>query len=76
MSNRFLAERVSTGQYLPGYEDYDRLFKAIGELLHQSCLILTSREQPHTLTRSQIANPQQLVRSLDVGGLSAISDIN
>ncbi len=65
-----LAERVSTGQYLPGYEDYDRLFKAIAELPHQSCAILTSREQPHTLTRAQIANPQ-LVRSLAVGGLSA-----
>jgi hypothetical protein len=65
-----LAERVSTGQYLPSYEDYDRLFKAIAELPHQSCAILTSREQPHTLTRAQIANPQ-LVRSLAVGGLSA-----
>lgn len=65
-----LADRVRTGQYLPGYEDYDRLFKAIAELPHQSCAILTSREQPHTLTRSQIANPQ-LVRSLAVGGLSA-----
>jgi hypothetical protein len=65
-----LAERVRTGQYLPGYEDYDRLFKAIAELPHQSCAILTSREQPHTLTRSQIANPQ-LVRSLAIGGLSA-----
>jgi hypothetical protein len=65
-----LAERVRTGQYLPGYEDYDRLFKALSDLPHQSCLLITSREQPQTLARSQIANPQ-LVRSLDIGGLSS-----
>jgi WD40 repeat protein len=67
-----LAERVGTGQYLPGYADYDRLFQALGELPHQSCVVLTSREQPQTIVRSQIANPQ-LVRSLDLGGLSADS---
>ena len=65
-----LAGQVQAGKYLPDYEDYDRLFKSIGELPHQSCLLLTSREQPHTITRSQIANPQ-LVRSLHVGGLTS-----
>jgi hypothetical protein len=65
-----LAERVRSGQYLAGYEDYNLLFKAVSELPHQSCLLLTSREQPHTLARAQIVNPQ-LVRSLDVGGLTA-----
>ncbi len=64
-----LADGVRSGRYLPGYEDYDLLFKAIGELPHQSCLLLTSREQPQTLTRLQVANPQ-LVRSLTLGGLS------
>ncbi|HEY9638298.1 MAG TPA: NB-ARC domain-containing protein [Coleofasciculaceae cyanobacterium] len=34
------------GQYRPGYEGYGELFKAIGEMAHQSCLILTSREKP------------------------------
>ncbi len=65
-----LAVRVQAGQYLPGYEDYDRLFKAIGELPHQSCLLLTTREQPYTIVRAQVANPQ-LVRSLNVSGLTA-----
>jgi hypothetical protein len=65
-----LAGQVQAGKYLPDYEDYDLLFKSIGELSHQSCLLLTSREQPHTITRSQIANPQ-LVRSLNVGGLTS-----
>ncbi len=34
------------GQYLPGYENYGALFRAIGETVHQSCLLLTSREKP------------------------------
>jgi WD40 repeat protein len=33
------------GQYRPGYEDYRDLFEAIGQSLHQSCLLLTSREK-------------------------------
>ncbi len=65
-----LAGRVQSGKYRSDYEDYDLLFKSIGELSHQSCLLLTSREQPYTITRSQIANPQ-LVRSLNVGGLAS-----
>jgi WD40 repeat protein len=65
-----LAGQVQSGQYLLGYGDYDRLFRAIGELPHQSCAILTSREQPHTIARSQIVNPQ-LVRSIAIGGMMA-----
>ncbi|BAY23049.1 WD-40 repeat-containing protein [Calothrix sp. NIES-2100] len=34
------------GYYRPGYEDYGQLLKRIGEELHQSCLLLTSREKP------------------------------
>ncbi len=34
------------GQYLPGYENYGELFRAVGETVHQSCLLLTSREKP------------------------------
>jgi WD40 repeat protein len=64
-----LEGQVQAGQYLAGYEDYDRLFKAIGNLSHQSCLILTSRERPHTIIRSEITNPH-LVRSVVVGGLA------
>ena len=53
-----LAGQVQSGQYLIGYEGYDRLFRAMGELPHQSCAILTSREKPQTIARSQIVNPQ------------------
>jgi WD40 repeat protein len=65
-----LAGQVRSGEYLSGYEDYDRLFKAISDLPHQSCLILTSREPPHTIVRSAITHPH-LVRSIVVGGLAA-----
>jgi hypothetical protein len=65
-----LEGQVQSGQYLPGYEGYDRLFRALGELPHQSCAILTSREKPHTIARSQIVSPQ-LVRSMTVAGLAA-----
>lgn len=34
-----------TGHYRPGYEGYGELFRIIGETLHQSCLLLTSREK-------------------------------
>ncbi|PSB41487.1 NB-ARC domain-containing protein [Chamaesiphon polymorphus] len=65
-----LAGQVESGQYLPGYEGYDRLFKAIGELPHQSCALLTSREKPHTIARLQIVNPQ-FVRSMTVNGITS-----
>jgi NB-ARC domain len=65
-----LEGKVQSGQYLPGYEGYDRLWRALGELPHQSCAILTSREKPHTIARSQIVSPQ-LVRSMTVAGLAA-----
>ncbi|MBD2345278.1 WD40 repeat domain-containing protein [Anabaena subtropica] len=38
--------RRSTGAYCVGYEGYGELLKQIGETIHQSCLVLTSREKP------------------------------
>jgi WD40 repeat protein len=64
-----LQGRVHAGQYLPGYEGYGQLLQAIGELPHQSCFILTSREKPHTIARSEVVHPN-LVRSFAVGGLA------
>lgn len=65
-----LTEQVQCGQYLPGYEGYDRFFRALGELPHQSCVLLTSREKPHTIARSQIVNPK-LVRSITIEGIAS-----
>jgi WD40 repeat protein/transcriptional regulator with XRE-family HTH domain/DNA-binding MarR family transcriptional regulator len=39
------------GQYRPGYEGYGQLFQCVGESLHQSCLILTSREKPREVAQ-------------------------
>jgi hypothetical protein len=36
----------SVRNYRPGYEGYGQLFRQIGESIHQSCLVLTSREKP------------------------------
>lgn len=41
----------SASQYREGYENYGRLFQHIGETHHQSCLIITSREQPREIAR-------------------------
>ena len=38
------------GQWSAGYEAYGKLLKTIGETPHQSCLLLTSREQPSEIT--------------------------
>ena len=35
-----------TGHYLSGYEGYGDLFRSVGEAVHKSCVILTSREKP------------------------------
>ncbi|MCY7366553.1 MAG: AAA family ATPase [Chamaesiphon sp.] len=64
-----LAGQVQCGQYLANYDGYDRLFRAIGGLPHQSCAILTSREKPHTIARLEIVNPQ-LVKSMNIGGMA------
>ncbi|QLE39811.1 NACHT domain-containing protein [Nostoc sp. C052] len=36
----------SKSSYLEGYEAYGEIFRQIGEIRHQSCLVLTSRYQP------------------------------
>ncbi|MBO3457146.1 WD40 repeat domain-containing protein [Aetokthonos hydrillicola Thurmond2011] len=52
------------GHYRQGYEDYGQLLKAIAEIPHQSCLLLTSREKPKELDRSTYP-----VQVLELGGL-------
>jgi WD40 repeat protein len=55
-----------TGHYWDGYENYGNLFRRIAEERHQSCLILTSREQIPEFSRLS----GKKVRSLSVKGLS------
>ena len=44
-----LQSQAYTGRYRTGYEQYGELLERIGETVHQSCLVLTSREKPQEL---------------------------
>ncbi|GAA6614592.1 NB-ARC domain-containing protein [Scytonema sp. NUACC26] len=62
-----LASCEDSGHYQPGYEDYQELFKQVGETSHQSCVVLTSREKPQEIT---ILEGETLpVRTLHLSGL-------
>ena len=51
-----------------GYKEYGELFKRIGELRHQSCLVLTSREKPKEV--AALEGESFPVRSLQLSGLA------
>ena len=54
----------------PGYEGYDQLFQRLASSEHQSCLLLTSREQPYALVRSgRQAQATGRVQVLPLAGL-------
>ncbi|PZO41673.1 MAG: hypothetical protein DCF19_08915 [Pseudanabaena frigida] len=57
----------TTGQYSEGYEGYGELFRQVGEVRHQSCLILTSREKPNDVLPPDSSD--LMVRSLQLAGL-------
>lgn len=44
--------RSMAGEFRVGFEGYGQLIQKIAEVSHQSCLILTSREQPKLLKKS------------------------
>ncbi len=56
------------GQCLPGYEAYHQLLEQIATINHQSCLLITSREQPQLL--EQLGGDHLPVRSIALKGLS------
>ncbi|KAM3092140.1 NB-ARC domain-containing protein [Phormidesmis sp. 146-35] len=58
-------ERV--GKCREGYEDYRRLIRAVGEVPHQSCVLLTSREK--SITIALLEGEKFPVRSLLLKGL-------
>ena len=60
-----------SGRYRPGYEAYGQLLQRFGESNHQSCLLLTSREQPQEVAR--LERTQSAVRTLPLTGL-AVAD--
>ncbi len=62
-----LAPGVCEGRYRDEYAGYGRVLQQIGELAHQSCLLLTSRELPAELTGQEDAHGP--VRTLRLQGL-------
>jgi WD40 repeat protein/transcriptional regulator with XRE-family HTH domain len=55
------------GEYRLGYEGYGNLLKQIGELPHQSCVIVNGREKPRHLTT--LEQVDGLIRVLSLEGL-------
>jgi WD40 repeat protein/transcriptional regulator with XRE-family HTH domain len=64
-----LEPRRHEGHYRTGYEGYGRLLRQLGESWHQSCLILTSREEPPEM--ATLCGEGSPVRVLRLGGLGA-----
>ncbi|MBW4602363.1 MAG: hypothetical protein KME29_23055 [Calothrix sp. FI2-JRJ7] len=62
-----LVSGADSGHYQPGYEDYGQFFKQIGETVHQSCVVLTSREKPQEI--ATLEGDTLPVRSLQLPGL-------
>lgn len=55
------------GAYRPDYEGYGELLRQVGEISHQSCLVLTSREKPETI--ASLEGQALPVRSFALHGL-------
>src|SRR2546425_10632543 len=56
-----------TGHMRAGYEDYGRLLRQMTQTVHQSCLLLTSREKPSDLV--PLEGSRTPVRALRLSGL-------
>lgn len=56
------------GQYRDGFEIYGDFFRKVGELKHQSCLLVTSREKPKEI--AFLEGERLPVRSLVLTGLN------
>jgi WD40 repeat protein/transcriptional regulator with XRE-family HTH domain len=62
-----LQERDAAGRFRAGYEDYGVLLDLVARTPHQSCLLLTSREEPAVL--EDLVSRQAPVRALCLTGL-------
>ena len=57
------------GTYKKGYENYGSWFKTLGEVSHNSCLLLLNREKPREIAFLETSNPY--CTSLRLTGLGA-----
>ncbi|NJL37529.1 MAG: hypothetical protein HC840_25230 [Leptolyngbyaceae cyanobacterium RM2_2_4] len=65
-----LRDGSAAGHYRSGYENYGQLLRLVGDVLHQSCLLLTSREKPREV--ALLEGERLPVRSLQLQGLSLL----
>ncbi len=66
-----LEEGAGTGRMRAGYEGYARLLRRVAETVHQSCLLLTSREKPSELV--PLEGGRRPVRALRLAGLDTVA---
>jgi hypothetical protein len=64
-----LSSGERAGQCRDGYQGYSQLLQTVGEVPHQSCLLLTSREKPSAI--ALLEGEKSKVRSLSLKGLKA-----
>ena len=62
-----LEEGTGTGRMRVGFEGYTQLLRYMGETMHQSCLLLTSREKPVELV--PLEGNRSPVRTIRLAGL-------
>lgn len=60
------------GHYLPGYEGYGELLRRVGEVVHGSCLLLTSREKPIEILRLE---GNHSIHVINLGGINVTAGI-
>ena len=56
------------GDYQEEHQEYGQLLRQVGEVPHQSCVLLTSREKPKEI--ALLEGNTESVRSLELGGLN------
>jgi WD40 repeat protein len=61
----------ASGRYRRGYEEYGHLLRSLGETVHDSCLILTSREKPSGLSAKE--GPQLPARAYQLTGIDTLA---
>jgi len=66
--NNGATPQLSQIRYRPGYEGYTELIKQLGDLHHQSCVVLSSREKPQEI--AAIEGENLPVRCLKLSGLT------
>jgi hypothetical protein len=67
-----LSSGERAGQCRDGYEGYSQLLQTVGEVPHQSCLLLTTREKPSAI--ALLEGEKSKVRSLSLKDLKPKQD--